>query len=225
MNKIYLVRHGENRANLTKEFSCKYVDYPLTAKGRLQASQIGQFLLQKAIDIIYSSPLKRAMETATIIGKMINREIIVSESFREINVGELEQKPVSKLIWANYQNVIQAWIAGFSDEAFPGGESYDQLCARFMQGLRLACQSHPDQNLLIVGHGAIFTFSLPCLYPDITLEEIVKSENHNASLSEIDVIVTEDRLVGTLIDWANIDHLSGHAAELIPGLPALGELR
>jgi probable phosphoglycerate mutase len=33
MNTIYLVRHGENPANLTKEFSCRHVDYPLTEKG------------------------------------------------------------------------------------------------------------------------------------------------------------------------------------------------
>ena len=39
INRIYLVRHGENRANLTKEFSYRLVDYPLTEKGILQAQQ------------------------------------------------------------------------------------------------------------------------------------------------------------------------------------------
>lgn len=39
MNIIYLVRHGENKANLTKEFSYKKVDYPLTPKGVIQAQQ------------------------------------------------------------------------------------------------------------------------------------------------------------------------------------------
>jgi broad specificity phosphatase PhoE len=37
MTRVYLVRHGENKANITKEFSSRKVDYPLTPKGRLQA--------------------------------------------------------------------------------------------------------------------------------------------------------------------------------------------
>jgi broad specificity phosphatase PhoE len=224
MNKIYLVRHGENKANLTKEFSCKVVDYPLTAKGRLQAHQTGQYLRNKSIDVIFTSPLKRAVETAAIIGDILQREVLLSEAFREINVGDLERQPVSKENWASYQNVVQAWLAGFSRVAFPGGENYNQISSRFTQGLLAACRSHPNQNLLIIGHGAIFTFSLPCLCPAVTLAEVLKIENHNASLSEIDVIVTGNQLSGTLIDWANVDHLSGQAAELVAGIPALGDL-
>ena len=44
MNHLYLVRHGENVANLTKEFSCCKVDYSLTAKGVLQAQQTAHAL-------------------------------------------------------------------------------------------------------------------------------------------------------------------------------------
>ena len=60
MNTLYLVRHGENRANLTKQFSYKTVDYPLTPKGVLQAQQTAEFFQDKQIDEIYASPLKRA---------------------------------------------------------------------------------------------------------------------------------------------------------------------
>ena len=60
MNTIYLVRHGENRANLTKEFSYKVVDYSLTPKGALQAQQTAQFFQDKQIHEVYTSPLKRA---------------------------------------------------------------------------------------------------------------------------------------------------------------------
>jgi broad specificity phosphatase PhoE len=64
MNRLYLVRHGENRANLTKEFSSRLVDYPLTAKGVLQAQQTADYFQQRAgaggIDAVYSSPLKRS---------------------------------------------------------------------------------------------------------------------------------------------------------------------
>ncbi len=54
MIKIYLVRHGENVANLTKEFSHRKVDHSLTPKGRLQAEQIAAYF--KDIRIITNVP-------------------------------------------------------------------------------------------------------------------------------------------------------------------------
>jgi len=72
MNKIFFMRHGENIANITKEFSYKNVDYSLTEKGILQAKQTAEYFLNKEINFIYSSPLKRAYETAKVISDYIN---------------------------------------------------------------------------------------------------------------------------------------------------------
>ena len=47
MNRLFLLRHGENQANLTTEFSCWKIDYPLNEKGRQQAWQAGLALLEK----------------------------------------------------------------------------------------------------------------------------------------------------------------------------------
>jgi broad specificity phosphatase PhoE len=48
MTTLYLVRHGENLANITKEFSYRAVDYPLTPKGILQAEQTAEYFAAKA---------------------------------------------------------------------------------------------------------------------------------------------------------------------------------
>jgi hypothetical protein len=82
-----------------------------------------------------------------------------------------------------------------------------------------ACIRFPNQNILIVGHGGIFTLALPCLCPEISLHQILQAENQNASLSEIEVRLEGQRLVGSLISWSNTDHLSGWAADLVSGLP------
>ncbi|MGH2510245.1 MAG: histidine phosphatase family protein, partial [Ktedonobacteraceae bacterium] len=92
-NTIHLVRHGENPANITHEFSYKLIDYPLTPKGVLQATQTAEFLKGTPIDAIYSSPLKRAHETAHIIAAPHQLPVTVIEGFREVNVGELELRP------------------------------------------------------------------------------------------------------------------------------------
>ncbi len=82
MNTIYLIRHGENKANLTREFSCKKVDYPLTPKGIIQAQQTAEYFRDKHIDEIYASPLKRARETAEIIAEALGLKVVVMEQFR-----------------------------------------------------------------------------------------------------------------------------------------------
>ena len=66
MNTLYLIRHGENPANITKEFSHRLVDYSLTPKGVLQAQQTGEYFKNKQIDAIYCSPLKRARTRSTM---------------------------------------------------------------------------------------------------------------------------------------------------------------
>src|SRR5437588_12038201 len=92
-NKVYLVRHGENPANLTREFSHRRVDYSLTPRGIEQARQTAEFFRKGRVDELYSSPLKRALETAQIIAGAVDRPITVVEEFRELNVGRLEDEP------------------------------------------------------------------------------------------------------------------------------------
>ena len=68
MNRLFLVRHGENVANLTKEFSYRLVDRSLTDKGVEQARQTAVYFQDKSIHAVYTSPLKRAAETAARMG-------------------------------------------------------------------------------------------------------------------------------------------------------------
>src|SRR4051812_45611032 len=99
MTRLYLVRHGENLANLTKEFSYKLVVHSLTDKGVLQAGQTALYFMGKQIDAIYSSPLKRAAETAQIIAAELGLPITTMENFREVNVGDLERYPPTEENW------------------------------------------------------------------------------------------------------------------------------
>ncbi|MCB0198167.1 MAG: histidine phosphatase family protein, partial [Anaerolineae bacterium] len=66
-HNFYLVRHGENPANITKEFSYRDVDYSLTPKGVLQAQQTAAHFRNVPVDAVVASPLKRTRETAAII--------------------------------------------------------------------------------------------------------------------------------------------------------------
>lgn len=217
MNTIYLVRHGENKANLTKEFSYKKVDYPLTPKGVIQAQQTAAYFKDKDIDAIYASPLKRAYETAQIIAQPIGLEPIIKEEFREVNVGSLEGQPPTKELWTLHNNVIQDWFKGHLESAFPDGENFLMVVARMRAGLEQVVREQPHKNVVIVAHGGIFSASIKDICPDFDVSLFRKQEYHNCAITLFELDTVDDKIVGTLKHWASHSHMRDEAAELVSG--------
>ncbi len=217
MNRIYWVRHGENRANLTLEFSHRRVDYPLTPKGVLQAQQTAEYFVDRDIHEIYSSPLKRTVETAGIIGARLNLSVVVVENLREIDVGELEGQPPSAELWAQHNKVLDDWFAGRSEVAFPGGEDHRMLRARVRAALEQIVDRKSGRNIIVVGHGGTLAMTLPDLYPLVDRNWLRHAAVHNCSITEILVRRQDDGLEGELLTWSSCAHLSGTAADLVPG--------
>jgi 2,3-bisphosphoglycerate-dependent phosphoglycerate mutase len=218
MNRLYLIRHGENPANLTKEFSHHRVDYPLTPKGVLQAQQTAEYFKDKHIDEVYSSPLRRAVETAQIIAASLGQETLVMEFFREVNTGNLEGQPPTAELWAFHDEIINDWYAGQRDRRFPEGENSYELWERLKGGILQITAGKEDRNLIIVAHGGIFSFPIHELCPDVDKEWLRSQESHNCSISEVLISQMNGQIYGRLVSWARCDHLSGEAAQLVPGI-------
>lgn len=219
MNTFYLVRHGENRANITKEFSYKLVDYSLTAKGVLQAEQAAVYFNDKNIHAIYSSPLKRAKETADVIAQHLQLPVITMEQFREVNVGNLEGQPTNKENWAIHDQIIADWFSGKHDSTFPGGENYTMLLRRMNDGLRKIMIDNPDSSIIVVAHGGIITSSIRDICTNVDQATFLESENANCSITEMKAQLDDGRISGELIMWAYHGHLHGEAAKLVAGHP------
>ena len=224
MNRLYWVRHGETIVNLTKEFSCRFVDPPLTPKGVLQARQTVEALAGRGIAAVYCSPLRRASETAGIIAERLALPVTPLENFRETDVGDLERRRPDAEAWSLYMRVVDAWQRGDAAERFPGGEDYHELRARLLDGFRMLVHRHPGATLLVVGHGGSFSMVLPALCPEVDPGWLRAQAVENCSITELLLEEQDGRLHGRLVDWANYSHLHGDAAELVPGFPALDEL-
>jgi broad specificity phosphatase PhoE len=216
MNTIYLVRHGENRANLTKEFSYKTVDYSLTPKGVLQAQQTAELFQDKQIHEVYSSPLKRARETAEIIAQALNLDVIVVEHFREVNVGALDGQ-ASAESWAYHDQIVNDWFESRHDSAFDGGEDYWTLLARMRQGLHAIVERKSGRNIVVVGHGGLFTFTLKDICQNVDIPALRRNISPNCSIAEIGLSAEDGALQGELRSWGACAHLSGVAAQLVSG--------
>ncbi len=185
----------------------------------MQAQQTAEYFRNKYIDEIYASPLKRAKETAEIIAQALGLKVVVMEQFREVNVGELEDRPPDAETWALHNRILNGWLDGHPEVPFPGGENYLQLLDRMREGIMQVVSNKSGKNILIVAHGGIISTTLRDLCQNVDLEQLGRQENHNCSITEIELAHANGQFEGALKAWASHSHLSGEAAELVSGSP------
>jgi len=212
LHTLYVVRHGENPANLNREFSYKLIDYSLTEKGVRQAEETASFFREKGIDAIYSSPLKRARETAQIIAAPLALPVTIVEEFRENNVGDLERDPPNEAAWALHDSIIADWFAGRHDALFPGGEDFHTLLRRVRTGLIATLADLGGEpgakRAVIVAHGGILGGMARGLAHEPDLAAVEARKCANCSVSEFGARLIDGELEFHLREWSTCDHLS-----------------
>jgi broad specificity phosphatase PhoE len=147
---VYLARHGESDWNAANRFQ-GHSDRPLTDLGRRQAEQLAEELAAAAsLSAIYSSPLRRALETAAIVGTRLGLEPVELEGLREVDVGGwagLSRTEVER----RYPEAFRRWLDG--GEGWEDGESYAAMATRVLDAVHRIAEAHADEELLVVSHG------------------------------------------------------------------------
>lgn len=153
MKHLYYVRHGESFINILDVFASKVGvpnDKGLTDTGQKQALEGAKHAKEIGLkpDIVFSSPLKRAQETAIILAKEIGypeKDIVTSDLFLEMQYGELEGTP-----WMAF------WESGKTYKDLPlykGAETLEAMQLRAKKALDYL-QSRPEETILVVSHSA-----------------------------------------------------------------------
>ena len=156
----------------------------LTFKGEKQAEKIANRLVSEEIDIIYSSDLKRANETANIIGEKLNLQVTPSEAFREIKFGSWEGLSTEELTEKNSEEHF-IWLNQPHNFKMDGAETLYEVQKRAMNKIDSILKSNPNKNILVVSHGAtIKTIILG--YVGIDLKYYNRMTLNNTSLSIIE---------------------------------------
>lgn len=225
MNRVFFVRHGEGVDNIARQFSYKRIDRPLTERGRLQANMTAEYLAGRQIDEVFSSPMKRAHETALIIAERLGMEVTVLEGFREVNVGELEGKDFNTETWGLYHHVVGEWLSGNRSAGFSSGEDYNTLWERTHASFVQMVNGKTNKNILLAGHSGIFIATLKDLCPGLDIHWLQNVEIYNCSVTEMEIELVEGKLKGSLVDWANYGHMSGEALTRLPGIPPLESVK
>lgn len=129
--EIYIIRHGQSEANVL-ELCYGLEDYPLTEKGREDAAICAEKLKEISFDVCYTSQLCRAQETAAIATVGRDIPVISTPLLNEQNMGDFEGISFSDLI-IKYPKSGYALLKDWTNNAPPGGETYDQVYARVSQ--------------------------------------------------------------------------------------------
>ena len=144
MTRFFLVRHGETNWNKVRRIQ-GVSDIPLNDTGRDQAHAVAEILAAHTFDVIVSSPLSRARDTASIIAKRLGMpgpEIV--DGLIERNYGDAEG--------SNGQDLDHLYPPGTE---IPGREPREAVTARALQALRELANEHPDSDVIAVAHGGV----------------------------------------------------------------------
>jgi len=147
--KLYFVRHGESTSDVKQRYEGDYDDH-LTEKGKEEAREIAQKLLDKGIEIIFSSARIRAVETSEILCSVLRRELLVMEEFNEQNIYNAYQELAIEQPEEEYRKLGE--LISQRDQKYPNVESYKQLKERVLQGLSHII-NRPNQTVAVVTHG------------------------------------------------------------------------
>ena len=154
--KIILVRHAECIGNISNRLSGR-TNFNLTDNGIIQAKKLAQRLNTKKIDIIYSSPLQRAIDTANIISKY-NGNII------EIDYGLCDGMNWDD-INIQYPNIRKLWkeIYNYPIE-MPEQEGFSKVADRMEKAITDIASNNKGNTVCIVSHGIAIQSYMCVLY-------------------------------------------------------------
>jgi len=172
--KFYFVRHGESKANVLHVFSNQGWKHGLTPRGINQVEKLAKNLRPNKFEKIYTSPLKRAFETAQLLSARLKIEYEINDALREFHTGINEGKHDQES-WDRWAKVIEDWrIRELYDSRIEGGESLTDQMNRLLPFIQSLSEKYGsvDHNLLLVGHGGLFFCVLPLILPNITYRDI-----------------------------------------------------
>ncbi len=150
MTRIFLVRHGQTAWNVGEIFRGR-ADVPLDETGLKEADLAGEALKDETIHAIYSSPLKRSVQTAEGIAKCQNLPVQTLEAIIDISYGEWEGKENAE-VKQKYPDLYKLWLTEPHKVRFPGGETLDEVRTRTMSAIEKLVKKHQDESIVLVAH-------------------------------------------------------------------------
>jgi alpha-ribazole phosphatase len=153
ITRLWLIRHGAPAEEARGRCYGTW-DIGLSATGRAQMERVREYLQAEPLAAIYSSPLRRALESAEILatGRQIPRESAANLS--EIDFGEFEGMTYHEIA-ARYPELYRSWMKTPTEVRFPGGECFGDLRSRSLAAIQSIQTRHEGHTAAVVTHGGV----------------------------------------------------------------------
>lgn len=160
MTDFYLFRHGETDMNAQTRWQGRGIDSELNANGESQARALAENLKGAGLEIIYASPLKRALKTAQIVGESLNVPVVEEKGFMEASLGDAEGLKRAEIKekfpkeFAEWHNLDDA----FMDARFPNGQSKREIQKSMVEALIRTAETCSARKIGIASHSAVLRY-------------------------------------------------------------------
>lgn len=216
--RLILVRHGESKAQETGRFY-GHECIGLSDRGRWQVEALRDRWAQTAkdelgrVDVLYSSIMQRAVETAEIVAPVLG----VSEILQECDLCEVHPGDADGLSW---QEIDERWpqVEGaFPNPAIPNVESWAEMSVRVERTLETIAERHAGQTVVIACHGGVVAHSMNA---HIGLDPL---RNEKAWFMADNASITEWALDPDIDDWRQgrwgLRRYNDHSHTIVAGAP------
>ena len=145
-----LLRHGQTPLSVERRFAGRG-DIPLTEVGLEQAAAAAAVLAERGgVDLVLTSPLRRARETAEAVAQRTGAPLAVDDDLAETDFGSWETMSFAEVM-ASWPDEMAAWMAD-ATAAPPGGESFAAVAQRVDGALDRLLAAHQGQTVVVVSH-------------------------------------------------------------------------
>ena len=166
VTKIILLRHGESEKNVKHILDDTPGVFPLTHEGKKKAKEAAEFIrAQGHVDALYTSPIRRAEETAGIVGKALGKEVVVDERFREVDSGSWDGKKEGDADLEQERGAYRDLPPDVYYRTKRGatGESWEEVEKRMTEGLSDILRKHKGETVVIVSHEGPIVYLLKAI--------------------------------------------------------------
>jgi len=158
--QLILARHGETEWNVEKVFRGR-ADVNLDQVGTKQAELLGKYLSDWELEAIYSSPVKRALDTANIVARYQKVAVHIAEGLIDFDYGAWQSLPEQE-VKRLYPDLLSKWHNNPHEVKMPGGESLEDVTRRAVEVVNYVLPRHRG-NVLLVSHRVVIKVLICCL--------------------------------------------------------------
>ncbi len=198
--EITIIRHGETIWNAQQRIQ-GHRNSKLSENGIRQAGLVAKALVKRDFDVLISSDLERAAETAGIINKLLQLPLEYNKNMRERSFGIVEGMTLAEMK-EKFPREYRSYKEREPGFKFSGGESIEQLFNRVTSEIEAIARKFENKKVLIVSHGLVLETMMYKTF-NIKLNSPRVFSINNSSISSFYI----DRDNWFLKEWGVIEHL------------------